>query len=407
MSFEIKFNYTFDQSGFFTPERQEILEYAGKIWSSYIEDDFTAIPAEEILSFPIDNTQRDVILNEPIEDLTIFVSSVELDSEFFTLGEGGFHGDFAIGSDRAQRLNGDDFEPWLGTIEFNVNAVDRFFFDSTPYTVGDIPSNKQDFLSLSLHEIGHILGIGIAPAFERQVSDGKFTGSTAVALNGGEAIALDEDLDHIENNFSLDEDSDALLDKSFIFGERNLPTNLDLAILDDIGYDITPYDRTQVHRFYRYDQGFHFYTANSNEQEVIRDLRAAGELPYDYENVAYDVLAQDKDILTGEQVEGAVPVYRFFNQVTGAHLYTMDENEKDFIRDNLSAFSFENVAYYAFESEPTDIETIPLYRMLNTQTNTHLFTTDANEFKVLSETQPQFQIEGDNGGITFHVLESL
>ena len=406
MTFEIKFDYTFDDSGFFTPERKAILTEAGKIWSSHIQDNFTAIPAEETLSFPINNVQREVILNEPIEDLLVFVSAVESDAQSFTLGEGGFFGDFAVGSDLEQRIIGNDFEPWLGTIEFNANAADNFYFDPTPNTVNDIPADKQDFLSLSLHEIGHILGIGIAPAFENQVVEGNFIGSKSTALNNNRLIPLDEDLNHIENSFSLDTESDALLDKSFTFGERNLPTDLDLAILSDIGYEIIPYERTKVHRFFRFDQGFHFYSADQNEQEVVRELRQTGQLPYDYEGVAYDVLAQDTDIFTGEKIDRAAPVYRFFNQITGAHLYTMDEGEKDFIRDNLAGFSFEDVAYYAFESEPVNIETIPLYRMLNTQTNTHLFTTDTNEFNVLSETQPQFQIEG-NGGTTFHVLEAI
>ena len=407
MSFEIKFDYSFDESGFFTPERKEILEAAGKIWSSYIQDDFESIPAEETLKFPINNVEREVIIQEPIDDVLIFVSSVELDSDALTLGEGGFHANFVLGSDREQRIKGDDFEPWLGTIEFNANAADDFYFDSTPNTINDIPPNKQDFLSLSLHEIGHILGIGVSPAFENQITDGSFTGSRSMAINNNQPVPLDPDLDHIEDGFSVEEDTDALLDKSFIFGDRNLPTDLDLAILSDIGYDITPYDRAKVFRFFRHDRGFHFYTADGNEQEVVRTLGAAGELPYNYEGEAYDVLAQDTDILTGAKLEGAVPVYRFFNQVTGAHLYTMDEGEKDFIRENLSAFSFEDVAYYAFESEPEDIETIPLYRMLNTQTNTHLFTTDINEFNVLNETQPQFEIEGNNDGITFYVLESI
>ncbi len=405
MSFNIKFDYRFDNANFFTPERKAILEQAGNIWSSYIQDDFTPIPAQEPLKFLIDNSEREVTLNKPIDDVIIFVSSVNLNSDTsLTLGEGSFYADFAKDSDRESRIIGSDFEPWLGTIEFNANAVNNLYFDSTPKTDNDIPPDKQDFLSLSLHEIGHVLGIGTSDAFTNQIEEGKFVGKKSVLLNHVQPIPLDADKNHIQDGFSLDPRRDALLDKSFTFGERNLPTNLDLAILADIGYLVLP--RTEVYRFFRYDKGFHFYTADPNEQKVVTELSEAKKLPYTYEGVAYDVLAQDKDTLTGEKIKNSAPVYRFFNQATGAHLYTMDENEKNYIRQNLGYYSFEDVAYYAFNSQPKNIETIPLYRMLNTQTGSHLFTTDTNEFNVLSQTQPQFQIEG-NGGVTFYVLDSL
>ena len=405
MSFDIKFDYRFDESNFFTSERKAILEQAGDIWSSYIRDDFTSIPTEEVVKFPIDNVERNLILNEPINDLLIFVSSVELGSEFLTLGEGSFFGDFVVGSDRQERLVGEDFEPWLGTIEFNINAEDKFFFDPSPGTDEDIPDNKQDFLSIGLHEIGHVLGVGTAPAFNNLIQNDRFTGKNSVALNNAQPIPLDDDHNHIEEGFTVNAETDTLLDKSFTFGERTLPTSLDLAILADIGYDIAPFERTEVHRFFRHDRGFHFYTADQNEQQVVQELGEAGQLPYNYEGVGYDVLGTGEDIFTGITIEAAQPVYRFFNRTTGSHLYTMDENERDFIIDNLSGLDFEDIAYYAFASEPSNIETIPLYRMLNTQTSTHLFTADTNEFDYLRANQPQFQIEG-NGGVTFYVLET-
>lgn len=405
MSFDIKFDYRFDEYNFFTPERKAILEAAGEIWSFYIQDEFDSIAAGTELNFSIDNEDRQVILNEPIDDLLIFVSSVELDSEQSTLGEGAFHATFAVGSDEEQRIIGDDFEPWLGTIEFNSSVEDRFYFDPSPKKENYIPFNKQDFLSLSLHEIGHVLGIGIAPRFAELVDEnGEFTGALSVALNENQPIPLGEFENHVEEGFSLDSDRDALLDETFTFGERNLPTDLDLAILSDIGYDIVAYDRTPVYRFFQFEKGFHFYTANKVEWENIVELSGEGELNYDYENIAYDVLASDTDALTGAEIDGALPVYRFFNTETGAHLYTMDENEKNFIIDNFDNYIFEKEAYYAFAEPSEAVETIPLYRMLNTQTGSHLFTADLNEFNTIKETLPQFRVEG-NEGVTFHVLE--
>lgn len=410
MSFEIKFDYRFDESNFFTPERKAILEQAGSIWSSYIQDDFAAIPAQETLKFSINNINREVVLSEPIDDLLIFISSVELgeNSSQPTLGEGAFHATFEVGSDRETRIIRNDFEPWLGTIEFNANFADRFYFDSTPETDDDIPANKQDFLSLSLHEIGHILGIGISPAFNDLVKDGSFTGAKSVKLNNNRPVPLDSDRDHIRENFSVNFDSDALLDKSFTFGERNLPTDLDLAILADIGYDIPKLERTDnktpVYRFFQYEKGFHFYTTDTNEGRYVVERSEVGELHYKYENIAYNVLSSNEDALTGAKIAGALPVYRFFNQITGAHLYTIEEKEKNFVQKNLPNYAFEGEAYYAFESEPEIMETVPLYRMLNTQSGAHLFTSDRKEFNFIQANEPQFQIEA-NDGIAFYVLE--
>ncbi|MGF1590953.1 MAG: hypothetical protein ACFCU7_17250 [Pleurocapsa sp.] len=406
MSFDIEFDYRFDEANFFTPERKAIIEQAGKIWSSYIRDEFAPIPKGETLRFPINNIERKVVLEKPIDDLLIFISSVNLASDQPTLGEGAYYATYVVGSDREQRIIGDDFEPWLGTVEFNASVADSFFFDPTPETDDDIPFNKQDFLSLSLHEIGHVLGIGIANQFSKQIQNGHFIGTQSIKLNGGHPIPLDADQIHIRDGFSVDPESDALMDKSFTFGERNLPTDLDLAILADIGYDIFAYDRKPVYRFFQYEKGFHFYTANKNERKNVILRSEVGEIKYNYENVGYEVLGRDTDALTGEKIDQALPVYRFFNRQTGAHLYTMDEVEKDHIIDNLRNYNFENIAYYAFKSQPQNIGTVPLYRMLNTQSNSHLFTADSNEFNVLEATQPHFQAEG-NQGITFYVLEPI
>jgi len=415
MTFDIEFDYRFDEANFFTDERKIILEQAGEIWSSYIQDEFASIPAGERLNFRINGEEQEVTLNEPIDDVIIFVSSTdEEDSESLTLSEGSYFASFVVGSEEAERIEGDDFEPWLGTIEFNASVSDDFYFDLSPETDNDIPFNQQDFLSLSLHEIGHVLGIGTGPAFITLIENGNFTGTQSVSLNNSQPVPLDRDLTHIEDGFTLDDHdhdhdhSDALLDKSFTFGTRNLPTDLDLAILSDIGYDIIAYDAMPVFRFFQYEQGFHFYTADENEKEVIIERSIDGELSYELESVAFRVLDSDRDSLTGESIESALPVYRFFNRDTGSHLYTMDENERDYISNELSNYSFDGINYYAFESEPQDIETVPLYRMYNTTSGSHLFTTDSNEFNTIRNSSDfsHFNVEG-NEGVTYYVMESL
>ena len=159
-----------------------------------------------------------------------------------------------------------------------------------------------------------------------------------------------------------------------------------------------------VHRFYQYEKGFHLYTADTNEIAVIKDKSSSGELKYNYESEKYKVLAENKDTVTGKEIEGVEPIYRFFNTQTGAHLYTMDENEKSYIQGNLANYSFEGIKYYAFESEPENMNTIPVYRMLNTSSGAHLFSSDSNEIAYIEKNLSHFSME-NNGNAAFHVFE--
>lgn len=160
---------------------------------------------------------------------------------------------------------------------------------------------------------------------------------------------------------------------------------------------------TQVHRFYQREKGFHLYTSDNNEIDNIKTRSQRGELKYNYESEKFNVLTSDKDI-SGVDIAGAEEVYRFFNTQTGAHLYTMDENEKSYIETNLKNYNYEGIKFYGFETEPVDIDTVPLYRMLNSQSGSHLFTVDQVEIDHIRSNLPHFTPEGNNG-VGFYVLE--
>ena len=126
-------------------------------------------------------------------------------------------------------------------------------------------------------------------------------------------------------------------------------------------------------------------------------------MSYEYEGESYRALTRNTDTVTGEVIEGAEEVYRFFNSDTGGHLFTMFEAEKEYI-DTLDNYSYEGVAYYAFESQHESIDTIPVYRMLNEDTGTHLFTADSNEVNYIEDNLSNFSLEGYNG-VAFYVME--
>lgn len=247
--FKIQFDYRFDTNQWFTPARRAILESAARIWETIIQDDFPAVPAGE--GFSVFNPQpvfstfdtytfttENLALGEPIDDLVIFVSAGNI-------GMGALGGILGLGSPAVprpgssltDRYTGDPFQPWAGSIFFNT-AID-WFFDPTPNSADDLLTRQSDFLSTALHEIGHLLGfIGSVNAFSRLTVNQAFTGRNAISLNGGNPIPLSEDGSHIQFSPIWNPVGKVLMETQQPRGGRQLPTRLDLAILDDLGYSI-------------------------------------------------------------------------------------------------------------------------------------------------------------------------
>ena len=45
---------------------------------------------------------------------------------------------------------------------------------------------------------------------------------------------------------------------------------------------------------------------------------------------------------------GATPLYRFYNNVTGTHFYTVNLTERDFVMKSYPQFSYEGIGYYVW-----------------------------------------------------------
>jgi len=233
--FNIELDYRFDSTGFFDdPDRRAALEAVAQIWESFIQDDFTNVPAG--ISFAVENPTTDetemVVLDAEIDDLLIFVGARSLPGN--TLAQAGPDGVNAVGTIFSNRLQGSNFEPWVGGITFDPEA--NWFFDPTPDTDDDIPSGQSDFITTALHEIGHILGFGIADISQEIGAGAAFDGFNALAVNGGDPIPLESDLAHVQDGFL---NNTVLMDPTSTTGTRKLPTQVDLALLADIGYEIS------------------------------------------------------------------------------------------------------------------------------------------------------------------------
>jgi len=225
-SFNIKFDYRFDTRGYFTPERRAVLNKAANLWTNYILDEFPNVPAGvpfDILN-PETGARQTIALDTEIDDLVIFVGSQNppFGIPDNSVARGGIAGLAAeTGTVFQKRLIASNFEPWAGHISYRPSAFLR----------SDGSFWEEAFLSTTLHEIGHVLGIGTAKVFNDIGSGALFDGPNTLAVTGGTPVPLDADLDHLRSDVRFENQLPVMRSG----GIRNL-TRLDLALLADIGY---------------------------------------------------------------------------------------------------------------------------------------------------------------------------
>lgn len=54
---------------------------------------------------------------------------------------------------------------------------------------------------------------------------------------------------------------------------------------------------------------------------------------------------------------GAKPVYRFYNTVAGGHFFTISEEEKNYVQENLPQYQYEGIGFYAYDGSDDDSPT--------------------------------------------------
>ena len=176
--------------------------------------------------------------------------------------------------------------------------------------------------------------------------------------------------------------------------EQNPDLNLELDQLeadDESEVDAATEDGIRVYKFLQTDTQTQFYTTEEQERDTVEDLPQ-----YELEGVSFVGAAPPPE---GEDIAGISPVYRFFNNVTGVHLYTVNETEKTFIEENLDDYVFEGTPYYGFDTQEEG--TIPLYRFYNQSLGAHFYTTSEEERNSFIES-PDFKAEGGDG-IAYYV----
>ena len=189
-------------------------------------------------------------------------------------------------------------------------------------------------------------------------------------------ITIDEGLTISEADLLVAPELADALGSSSLTGADIGDTRID-ASTSNINEDV---DSDAVYRFFNNDTGVHFYTGNETERDAVLELPN-----FSFEGASYESI----DPLTGDPEPS--PVYRFLNQDTGVHLYTISETERDATQD-LDNFSFEGEAFFAYSTEEEG--TIPIYRFFNNVTGAHFYTPSVAERDNVEANLPDFSSEG-------------
>ncbi len=258
----IRFDYSLDASGFFaTQERRNSLQFAANSIISKFSDQLTAIRPTGIdqwtatflnPSTGAEDTRNNLVI--PANEILIFAGARALSADELGRGEkGGFSATsnsqafidtvIARGQTGALLSTATDFGPWGGTVAFSSTANWHFAL-----TTDGLDPNEFDFVSVATHELMHSLGFGLANSWNAKVSGG-FTGSNSVAISGKSPVPLN-DLNHWAVG-TTSNGQPTIMTPEMQNGQRKLPTRLDFAGMQDIGWQLIP-QQVQVNASHTY-----------------------------------------------------------------------------------------------------------------------------------------------------------
>ncbi len=265
----IAFDYSLDTNKFFlnNATARETLERAGAFYSNVLTDTLDPITPsggnswDQRFTHPTTGQQpfhpvfnppgfrlfdRDV----PADTLVVYVGARDLGVGVLasaTFGTSGATGDPAWLDTVARRSQpgtasgpaANEVATWGGSMTFDLDTNWNDDWRRFPL------AGENDLYSVALHELAHVLGLGTADAWYAAINGGVFTGPASAAANGGAEPGVTPGgghwLDGTTSRIYLTPSAqETALDPDILLGARKLPTDLDLAGLDDIGWDLAP-----------------------------------------------------------------------------------------------------------------------------------------------------------------------
>ncbi len=132
-------------------------------------------------------------------------------------------------------------------------------------------------------------------------------------------------------------------------------------------------------------------TDSSGNAGIVLDSPLASEGSFLLVVTHPNIINYEKTIQIGAGGGETVPVYRFFNNVRGGHLYTISEAERDYIMENLPQWQYEGIKFNVYDELVSG--TTAVYRFFNTNTGIHFYTiSEAERDNVMQ--LPQYNYEG-------------
>jgi len=254
----VNFNYTYDHGGFFNDtNRRAVLDHAASFYTGFTDSLSSINPGGGnnwqariknpspgyggYAFYTIDN------LNIASDTLTIYVGAGSAGGfpvlgQASSIGIQSASGDQQFITDLTTRGQGvtkgagaNDYGALGGSIWFNSDP-DWYFGISDR----GLSSGHPDFLTTAIHEIGHILGYGTAASWFNLIGedDNLFYGEDSVAIYDG-PVPTDGHSHWGEGTMSAynGNPQETMMDPSTPYGERQLPTTLDMAGFSDIGWE--------------------------------------------------------------------------------------------------------------------------------------------------------------------------
>ncbi len=248
---KLRFDYSLDTAGFFNDaSRRAALELAGRMAASRFTDTLSAITPSGT------NTWSAVVINPANGNQVTFDNPTIAANEILvyagarnlggsTLALGGPGGQAARGTQEwldtvfgrgeagATGTSKTDLAPWGGAITFNPNT--NWYFGVDP---AGLTNDKMDFYTVATHELTHLLGFGTSESWNNLKSGNSFTGAKSrAAYDAGGNVPLSSDGSHWLETITEGAQK-TMMGPIIQAGKRELPTALDLAGMDDIGWDV-------------------------------------------------------------------------------------------------------------------------------------------------------------------------
>ncbi len=255
----IQFNYDYDSSEFFDPasgqgaQARATLENAGRNFEMFTDNLEAIVPGGNntwsagFFSPSTGSWVYEPGLVVPADTMIVYVGARNIGS--LTLGMAGPGGYSSVvgssewgntvkarGQSGALATLATDLGPWGGSISFNSSSDWNYDLSSGPAS-----NDENDFLSTCLHELCHVLGFGTEESWDTLINttNNTFTGAASEALYGGPVPLADRS--HWATgteSLSGGQVQEVAMAPSLLQGTRKRLTLLDVAGLDDIGWDM-------------------------------------------------------------------------------------------------------------------------------------------------------------------------